>query len=161
MSLHRIEQIKDVLNLQPHPEGGFYCEQYRSHYQSPSPVHGKPRSTLTHVYFLLTEHDISRWHKVVHDEIWNVYEGDPLRILALNDQGIDDSIIGDIGRTVDCDYFKLIPGGDYQAAETTGLYTLLGCTVAPGFDFEDFSYIEEQTLKNFVASKGKDYTKFI
>jgi predicted cupin superfamily sugar epimerase len=161
MSLHRIEQIKDVLNMQPHPEGGFYCEQYRANYQIPSPVHGKPRSTLTHVYFLLTESDVSRWHKVVHDEIWNIYEGDPLRILTLNDDGIDDSIIGDIGRNVASDYYKIVLGGDYQAAETTGLYTLLGCTVAPGFDFEDFSYIEDDSLKNFVASKGKDYSKFI
>jgi predicted cupin superfamily sugar epimerase len=161
MSLNRIEQIKEVLNMQAHPEGGFYCEQYRSHNQTLSPLHGKPRSTLTHIYFLLTASDISRWHKVVHDEIWNVYEGDPLRILCLNEHGIEDSIIGDIGRSHVGDYYKLIPGGDYQAAETTGLYTLLGCTVAPGFDFEDFSYIEEKSLKRFIASKGHDYSKFI
>ena len=157
----RIEQIKKVLNMQPHPEGGFYCEQYRSSDLTPSPKNKKLRPSLSHIYFLLTENDISRWHKVVHDEIWNVYEGDPLRILTLHDKGIDDNLIGDIGRNVNSDYFKIIPGGDYQAAETTGTYTLLGCTVAPGFDFEDFSYIEKQSIKDLVISKGKDYAKFL
>lgn len=178
MSLQRIEQIKHVLNMQPHPEGGYYCEQYRAASEIQSPVHSKLRSTLTHIYFLLTESDISRWHKVVHDEIWNVYEGDPLRILRLNDKGIEDSIIGDnigdsigdsIGdnskgkkeHSIGRDYYKLIPGGDFQAAETTGLYTLLGCTVAPGFDFEDFSYIEDTRIKDFVIAQGKDYHRFI
>lgn len=166
MSLQRIEQIKQKFNMKPHPEGGFYSEQYRASAQVRSPLNGKLRPTMTHIYFLLTENDISRWHRVVHDEIWNVYEGDPLRILTLkendtSDCDIDDSIIGDIGRTVGSDYYKLIVGGDYQAAETTGLYTLVGCTVAPGFDFEDFSYIEDQPLKHFLASRGKDYTKFL
>jgi len=186
MSLQRIAQIKHALNMQPHPEGGYYCERYRAASEIQSPVHNKLRSTLTHIYFLLTEGDISRWHKVVHDEIWNVYEGDPLRILTLNDNGIEDIIIGDtivgnltIGninndnisndginidkneRSVNRDYYKLILGGDFQAAETTGLYTLLGCTVAPGFDFEDFSYIEDASVKDFVIAQGKDYHRFI
>jgi predicted cupin superfamily sugar epimerase len=166
MSLHRIEQIKQAFSMKPHPEGGFYSEQYRANTQVSSPLNGKKRPTMTHIYFLLTQNDISRWHRVVHDEIWNVYEGDPLRILTLKENNtdgyaIDDCIIGDIGRTVGSEYYKLIEGGDYQAAETTGLYTLVGCTVAPGFEFEDFSYIECQPLKHFVASIGKDYTKFL
>ena len=163
MSLHRIEQIKEKLHMKPHPEGGFYSEQYRSDATAVSPINSNSRSTLTHIYFLLTENDLSRWHKVVHDEIWNVYEGDPLRILTLDESAltIKDSTIGDIGKDVTNDYFKVIKGGDFQAAESMGLYTLLGCTVAPGFEFEDFSYIEEEPLKNFVNSQGKDYHKFL
>jgi predicted cupin superfamily sugar epimerase len=163
-SFKRIDQLKNAFDLRPHPEGGFYAEQYRSSDTIISPKNKYQRSTLTHIYFLLTENDISRWHKVIHDEIWHVYEGDPLRILSfdeLQETPIEDEVIGGMGRDISTHYYKVIKGGTFQAAQTTGLYTFMGCCVAPGFDFEDFSYIESEVTKTWVKEQGKDFGKFI
>lgn len=163
-SFKRIEQLKQVFDLKPHPEGGFYSEQYRSSDVIVSPHNQKQRSTLTHIYFMLTENDFSRWHKVLHDEIWHVYEGDPLRILSFDEaqnKPIEDEVIGVMNPQNNTHHFKVIEGGQFQAAETTGLYTLVGCCVAPGFDFEDFSYIEGEVTKRWVKEQKNDYARFI
>ncbi|MFC4701379.1 cupin domain-containing protein [Glaciecola siphonariae] len=176
MSQQRIAQLKTAFNLQAHPEGGYYAEQYRADTTVNSPVDGMPRSSMSHIYFLLTKGDVSRWHKVLHDEIWNVYEGAPLRILSLRGQTLTDEVIGNpapnpapnSGEELDnnklepgLEYFKIIEGGDYQAAESTGEYTFVGCTVAPGFEFTDFSYIEDDATKTIVEGKKRDYAKFL
>ena len=163
-SFKRIDQLKEAFDLRPHPEGGFFSEQYRSSHLINSPTNKQKRCTLTHIYFLLTDNDLSRWHKVIHDEVWHVYEGDPLRILSFDetsDAPIKDEIVGGMGREISTDYFKVIQGGHFQAAESTGLYTFMGCTVAPGFDFADFSYIESEVSKTWVKAQGKDFAKFI
>ncbi|MFT6270490.1 MAG: putative cupin superfamily sugar epimerase [Alphaproteobacteria bacterium] len=105
----------------------------------------------------------------MHDEIWHVYEGDPLRILSFDDHLSNeaksgtfcDETIGKIGREITTDYFKVIQGGQFQAAQSTGHYTLVGCCVAPGFVFEDFSYIEDEPTKKWVIQQGKDYATFL
>lgn len=165
MEHKRVQFLKSAFNLQPHPEGGFYREVYRSADIMESPKTESPRNTITHIYYLLSEGELSRWHAVVHDEIWNVYEGDPLRILSFNANNFKDSIrediIGDISSKMPSPYHKVVKGGDYQAACSTGSYTFLGCTVAPGFNFDDFTYIETQRLKNWVQNQGGDYAMFL
>ncbi len=163
----RIKQLKQDYNLQAHPEGGFYSEQYRADTEVNSPVDNDARASLSHIYFLLIKGQVSRWHKVLHDEIWNVYEGDPLRILTLSDEEIDDDCIGqqtqatNLGKAKPHHFFKVVKGGDYQAAESTGEYTFVGCSVAPAFEFRDFSYIEDSPTQELVKSKGADYEKFL
>ncbi len=164
----RIEALKQHFNLLPHPEGGYYCEQYRAETDVNSPVDGEPRCSLSHIYFLLTEGQVSRWHKVLHDEIWNVYEGAPLRILTLSEGQIEDDVIGSAANAENANseasprhFYKVIKGGDYQAAQSTGDYTFVGCSVAPGFEFRDFSYIEDEATQNMVKDKGADYFKFL
>lgn len=165
MTIKRIEQLKQTFKMIAHPEGGFYAEQYRASDRVLSPVNGLERSTLSHIYFLLSETDISRWHKVLHDEIWHVYEGAPLRILSFDADSIDkvivDEIIGENCSEVSTDYFKVIPGGQFQAAQSTGCYTFLGCSVAPGFMFDDFSYVEDPPTQQWVIEQGKDYARFL
>jgi predicted cupin superfamily sugar epimerase len=165
MTIKRIEQLKRTFKMIAHPEGGFYAEQYRASEQVLSPINGLERSTLSHIYFLLSEMDISRWHKVLHDEIWHVYEGAPLRILSFDaesrDKVIVDEIIGDTRPEVSTDYFKVIQGGQFQAAQSTGSYTFLGCSVAPGFIFDDFSYVEDTLTQQWVIEQGKDYARFL
>ena len=165
MASKRIQQLKDAFNLKPHPEGGFYSEEYRSNDLVTSPITNTSRSAISHIYFLLTESDVSRWHRVVHDEIWHVYEGDPLRILDFDPNSLNNNIsekrIGDISAEITSPYYKVIHGGHYQAAETTGNYTFMGCCVAPGFVFDDFNYINEPDLKQWVVNQGKDYNKFL
>lgn len=162
MSNERINALIDQYHLTPHPEGGYYSEQYRSESLLSSPINGGTRASISHIYFLLTVGQLSRWHKVLHDEIWNVYEGAPLRILTFDGQSAEDKIIGGCeGSSEPRDFFTVVKGGRYQAAQSTGHYTLVGCSVAPGFEFSDFSYVEDESLKRGIIALGKDYAKFL
>jgi len=149
------QEIKTIIKkyqLEKHPEGGFYKEIYRSDLKVKSPaVQYKERSSITDIYFLLAQGQISRFHRVIHDEIWNFYEGDPLKLITYNPQTnqLSEFILGKENGF----YKTVIAGGVFQAAETTGLYSLMGCTVAPGFDFEDFIFLKEcdEELKKILS----------
>ena len=144
-------------DLEPHPEGGYFKEVYRSSQEVRSEKVQETRNALTHIYFLLRKGEVSRFHRVHHDEIWNFYEGDPLKLIEFNGEKIEEKIIGQEGN-----YVAIVQGGVYQAAETTGEYTLVGCSVAPGFDFKDFSFIDDETqhLKS-INEKFPDYKKYL
>lgn len=144
-------------NLVPHPEGGYYREVYRSNQCVKSPVNEQTRNAVTHICFLLLKGQVSRFHKVLHDEIWNFYEGSPLRLVKFNGEKIDEIIIGQNSES----YVEVIPGGCFQAAETTGEYSLVGCTVAPGFDFADFSFLNNPDLISRLQEKYPNYKKFL
>ncbi len=151
---HLIEQYR----LSPHPEGGYYREVHRSTQQVDSPVSALPRSAMTHIYFLLAAGQISRFHKVLHDEIWNFYAGMPIRLVTYDGAKVSEETIGP-----GCDsYVSVVNGGVYQAAESTGAYSLLGCTVAPGFDFDDFSFLsDKQGAVKQLSETHPDYQRFI
>ena len=153
-----MQNLIDKYNLVPHPEGGYYAVVYESKQAVTSPVVNKNRKAITHIYFLLLKGQVSLFHKVAHDEIWNFYEGDPIKLIKYNGSKVEEDIIGS-----GCsDYVSIVEGGVYQAAQSTGAYSLVGCTVAPGFEFEDFSFLrdefenKEKLLKNFPG-----YLKFI
>lgn len=149
--------LVEKLKLQPHPEGGYYRQIYRSDYEVRSPVHGLSRPAVTHIYFLLVKGQVSRFHRVLHDEIWNHYDGAPLRLYDLHQQQLKERRLG--GH--DEDLAAVIPAGHYQAAESTGDFSLVGCSVAPGFDFADFSFIDEPALAHWIEIAHPDLTKFI
>ena len=136
----KIQELIDKYQLTPHPEGGWYKETYRSELKLHSPVNGQKRSSLTQIYFLLTRGDVSRFHKVLHDEIWHFHEGAPLRLYDADNLNCEEVILG----AENGNYHHIISGGNYQAAESSGDYTLVGCTVAPGFDFADFSFLSDE-----------------
>lgn len=134
-----IDSLIRMYDLTPHPEGGYFREIFRSQTAVVSPVHDKSRSSVTHIYFLLGQDDVSRFHKVVHDEIWNFYEGSPLALYRYDGKTTTRARIGP-----GCNaYTAVVQGNAWQAAESTGPYSLVGCTVAPGFDFEDFSFLSD------------------
>lgn len=121
--------IRD-LQLQPHPEGGHFAEVHRS-------------AAVTTIYFLLAAGEVSRWHRVRSEEIWHFYEGAPLDLLQLTPDGADLEriVLGpfeDRQRPVHC-----VPAHYWQAARSRGHYTLVGCTVAPAFRFEDFALLKD------------------
>jgi len=146
-----MQNLIDKYNLVPHPEGGYYAVVYESKQAVRSPVVNKERKAITHIYFLLLKGQVSLFHKVAHDEIWNFYEGDPVKLIKYNGSTVEEYIIGS-----GCsDYVSIVEGGDYQAAESTGDYSLVGCSVAPGFEFEDFSL-----LRDDLESKDKFLEKF-
>lgn len=135
----RAQTLIAQLGLKPHPEGGYYGELYRSE-ASVAPADGRgPRSALTTIYFLLPAGAVSRWHRVQSDEVWHFYEGAPLDLWIAPPSGdrIDRRRLG----TLDAQQLPVytVPAGWWQAARSTGDYTLVGCTVGPGFDFRDFA----------------------
>src|SRR5262252_10916223 len=85
----RAAELIAELGLQPHPEGGFYRQIFRSSAQV-TPMDGRdPRAALTTIYFVLPEGSFSRWHQVASDEVWHLYEGGPLELLELSPAGDD------------------------------------------------------------------------
>lgn len=126
-------------NLAPHPEGGFFRETYRSGQLVWSDAASTIRAAATHIYFLLPKGQVSRFHRVIHDEIWHIYQGDSLRLIQFDGHRVTEMEIGRGCR----DFTAAVPAGTWQAAATTGTYSLAGCTVAPGFDFTDFCLLAE------------------
>lgn len=126
------DEVIRLLGLQPHPEGGFYRETFRA------PAEPGRRGASTAIYYLLREGDASVWHRVHADEVWHHYAGAPLE-LTLSDGGRDRSAVrlgvdlaaGERPQAV-------VPAGVWQTARSLGAWTLLGCTVAPAFEFSDF-----------------------
>ena len=119
------------LNLTPHPEGGFYRQTWVAENQ------GRPVGTC--IYFLLKAGEASHWHKVDATEIWLYHAGAPL-ILSLS--ATDDGPATDHLLTPDLSKGApqiIVPENHWQAARTTGDYTLVSCTVSPGFDFTGFT----------------------
>lgn len=140
MMHQRARDLISELGLHPHPEGGYFREVFRSP-DKVKPCDQRPtRAALTTIYFLLVEGQHSRWHRVASDEAWHFYEGDPLAIYWIDGQdGVHEEVLATTspGARPLC----VVPGGCWQAAKPCGDYTLVGCTVGPGFDFEDFEII--------------------
>ena len=139
----RASQLVRKLGLVPHPEGGWYREVFRSERTVVDATLPGPRSALTAIYFLLAEGATSRWHRVASDEVWHHYEGDPLELLTAQEAtGL--LVARRVGPADEGAPAAAVPAGTWQAARTTGEYTLAGCTVAPGFTFEDFELLRER-----------------
>lgn len=142
----RAAELIETLKLQPHPEGGCFREVFRST-QEVQPTDERPnRAALTEIYFLLRAGEVSRLHRVSSDEVWHYYEGDPLELVWLSTDGghVHTARLGSIGGSREP--VAVVPSGCWQAAVSTGDYTLVGCSVAPGFDFADFELIETGSL---------------
>ena len=139
----RAAELIRELHLQPHPEGGFFRELYRSSLRV-APDDGRAvRSAMTTIYFLLPRGAHSRWHRVESDEVWHLYEGGPLELI-LAPPGLEEVRRVVLGPALASDGpVYTVPAGWWQAARPIGIYALTGCTVAPGFDFVDFSFLRD------------------
>ena len=142
--IDRAEHLIAALGLIPHPEGGYYGELFRSD-AAVHPTDGRGlRAALTTIYFLLPGAAVSRWHRVQSDEVWHFYEGAPLDLWMLSPDGgqANQHRLGPLDGAQRPAW--TVPGGWWQAARSTGPYTLVGCTVGPGFDFRDFALAGDQ-----------------
>jgi len=139
----RASALIDLLALQPHPEGGYFREVFRSARNVRLPDGEKERSAITTIYFLLTSGECSRLHRIESDEVWHYYEGAELELYRIDEGGskCNRCLLGPVGEL--CKPFCAVPAGSWQAARTEGDYTLVGCTVAPGFEFGDFQVLGE------------------
>lgn len=128
------QEIIDHLRLEQHPEGGWFCETWRAD--------NAGRATGTCIYFLLAAGESSHWHRVDATEIWLYHSGAPLilSLSATDDGPATDHILGpDLSKGAPQ---LIVPENHWQAARTTGDYTLASCTVSPGFQFDGFELAE-------------------
>lgn len=140
------------LNLQPHPEGGYFAETYRSAEFIPESAlpgrFGGTRAFGTAIYFLLEKHRFSALHRIQGDEVWHFYAGGPLDVFVINPEATltvirlgNDSTKGEVFQAV-------VPAGCWFGSQTAPgtEFSLVGCTVAPGFDFADFELGDRAAL---------------
>jgi len=125
------EEIIELLKLAPHPEGGFYRETWRA--DNAGRAHG------TAIYFLLKEGVQSHWHRVDAAEMWHFYAGAPLELLISEaDEGPATAHTLGPDLATGARPQVIVPTGHWQAARSLGPWTLVGCTVSPGFEFDGF-----------------------
>lgn len=147
-----INDLISKLELEPHPEGGFFRETYRSNGEinksSLDQSYDGKRNYSTCIYFLLTSDSFSALHRIKQDEIWHFYDGSPIRLHMITKTGEHTE------HTIGIDLNKgeipqfVVPGGCWFGAEVIeeDTYSLVGCTVSPGFSFEDFELKSQKKL---------------
>lgn len=162
------DAIIKKLQLIPHPEGGYYKEHYRSKESIPKAALGNQyngnRNYSTSIYFMLTSDTFSAFHKINQDEIWHFYDGSPIILHSIDANGKHSEVIigSDLTKGQVPQY--IVAGGDWFAAKVLAedSYALLGCTVAPGFDFADFELAKQDELIALFPqhqSLIKDFTR--
>ena len=127
------------IDLIEHPEGGRFREVFRSA-EIVTTSSGESRSALTHIYFSLNRGEVSRFHRVKSDEAWNLYQGKGIRLYTWD--GADKPpTCTELSAQNSC-FCNVVPAGSWQAAEPIGDTVLVGCSVGPGFEFQDFELID-------------------
>jgi predicted cupin superfamily sugar epimerase len=151
-----VDEIVHALGLVPHPEGGFYRETYRAPLVLPhasiSSTHAGDRSASTAIHFLVPRGSFSALHRIASDEVWHFYGGAPLEVVEIDPSGAltitrvgSDLAAGERPQHV-------VPRGAWfgsrvlEGTEARGDHALVGCTVAPGFDFADFELADRAAL---------------
>ena len=119
------------LKMRPHPEGGHFRETFRDTRRS-------ARAHSTAIYFLLKKGEVSQWHRIDAAEVWHFYRGSPLALLIAPLRG--PAVKHILGNDIAKDQLPqlVVPPRAWQSARSLGAYTLVGCTVSPGFDFSVF-----------------------
>ena len=163
MKTHDARYWIETLNLGPHPEGGYFCQSYRSNVMLPSEAlpsgFGGARAASTAIYFLLVGQSFSAFHRLRSDEMWHFYAGSPLLVHVLDPAGGYSSFF--LGCDPDAGQLPqaVVPAGNWFASHVADWtsWALVGCTVAPGFDFADF----ELALRDQLAAKYPGYRTLI
>lgn len=144
-----VQKLIEKLKLEPHPEGGYFKETYRSKESIAlkTPFNGS-RSYSTCIYFLLTADTFSAFHRIQQDETWHFYQGDPIDLHMIHPDGRHELI--KLGQDIfhgEAPQF-VVPAGSWFAAKSVGTqgFSLVGCTVSPGFDFADFELASREEL---------------
>ncbi len=148
-------QAKDLIKeykLLPHPEGGYYKELYRSPTTIPKHVlpngFGGDRNNCTAIYFLLEQGDFSAFHRIKSDECWHFYYGEPLNVFVIDYNGELQTITLGNNITQGELFFYTVPANSWFASRPlqNAAFSFVGCTVSPGFNFEDFELAKVNEL---------------
>ena len=164
--MNKLKQIIETLGLEPHPEGGYFKETYRSIGEIDEENLGKEfsssRNFSTCIYFLLTSDSFSAFHRIKQDEIWHFYDGSPIKLHTISEVGEHREYV--IGKDIlNGEQPQLVVNaGDWFAAEVIleDDFSLVGCTVAPGFSFEDFELPSRKDLVSTFPQHKSLITKF-
>lgn len=154
------KEIVEKLELQEHLEGGFYKETYRSH-QTIETDKNVYRNISTAIYFLLENENKSLFHRIKSDELWFFHQGEALEIVFIKEGVLNTIILGnnlENGEVVQA----TIPANTWFASRVKNLkgYSLVSCTVAPGFDFTDFELAKREDLLNEFPNLKETIEKF-
>lgn len=147
-----VQQYILHLNLQPHPEGGYYRETYRSAEaigREALPARfGGNRNFATAIYFLIEQHNFSALHKIKSDETWHFYAGDALEVIEIDDTGaLKTTWVGNNPEGGELFQYTVKANTWFGSrVKAGGTFSLVGCTVAPGFDFADFEMAKREEL---------------
>lgn len=142
-----------------HPEGGRFREVFRSA-KTVSTHDGITKSALTHIYFSLKQGEVGKFHKVASDEIWNLYQGQRLSLYTWDGTSTPPKCITLSARS-NC-FCHAIPADTWQAAEPISDTVLVGCSVAPGFEFTDFTLMDPSSKEaKLLISVAPEMAKFI
>jgi predicted cupin superfamily sugar epimerase len=150
-----------ILNLKPHPEGGFYNEIYRSDEfikkQCLDERFKGDRVFYTSIHFLIDNDNISKFHKVMADEIWHFHTGSALRLHFIDQNGIYESVKIGLNAENGEKLTHTVKHQTWMAAEVINKqdYSLVGCTTAPGFEFEDFVMADRNELFNLSPNNKR------
>lgn len=150
------QALIDTLGLQPHPEGGHFREVFRS--TTPITHNGGPRSAATSIYYLLAEEAFSAWHRIDADEIWYFHAGGPLALHVLRRDGtLVTHLLGNPLTHNGAVFQAVVPAGCWFAAELpeSHSYALVGCAVAPGFEFSGFELAGETDMAAAITQHGE------
>lgn len=146
-------------DLIEHPEGGRFREVFRSEAVVRT-ADNQSRAALTHIYFSLNPGEVSRFHKVESDEVWNLYRGSGLKLYTWA-EGDSEPVCTLLSAGND-QFCHVVPAGVWQAAEPVSDTVLVGCSVGPGFEFEDFELIDpDSDLAGQLRSTDPDLSRFI
>ena len=159
-----MEEIIKKLNLQPHPEGGYYAETFRSDIEIECDFINKTdskRNASTCIYFLVTPGKCSRLHRIRSDEVWHFYLGGPLTVIELVDHDINNPVRKTIlGQNIleENQVLQHVVKRDtwFGCYNENTEFSLVGCSVAPGFDFKDFELASRQDLLSKYPKAAED-----
>jgi predicted cupin superfamily sugar epimerase len=142
----------DKLQLEPHPEGGYFRLSYRSEVEIPREAlparFSGARAVSTAIYFLLEGKNFSAFHRLRSDEVWHFYAGEPLVVHVIEPMGKHNTIFLGRNPEVEQTLQAVVPAGCWFASHVWAWksFSVVGCTVAPGFDFEDFEMGKREEL---------------
>lgn len=137
-----------------HPEGGRYCEVYRSDLKVRMEKGGR-KDALSHIYFSLDPSEISHFHRVSNDEVWNLYQGKGLYLYLWDGRSASPTQV-ELSAKNNA-FCHVVPAGTWQAAVPIQDTILVGCTVAPGFEFSDFEMLKpESNEANQLCAKNPE-----
>lgn len=155
-----ISRLVDKLELLPHPEGGYFKEVYRSKQVIPQEAlkgFSGDRNFCTSIYFLLTSDNFSAFHRIKQDEIWHFYQGSTLLVHVIYQDG--NYVCHEVGMDIENGQLPqlTVPAGCWFASSVKDLesHAFVGCTVAPGFDFEDFELAHKNELTELYPQHSK------
>jgi len=153
----KVEGLVSKFDLKPHPEGGYYTETFRGE-ASVQASYGT-RSSGTAIYFLITPGSVSRLHRISADEVWHFYLGGPMTVLELDpaDGTLRKTVLGQDVMAGELVQYTVEAGTWFGSYPNPGsAFSFVGCTVCPGFDFQDFELASRQALSDQFPQHAED-----